>query len=281
MIEIYLLEQLAAVAACGSLSSAAQQLNITQPALTRSIRKLEGLFGFPLFTHMGNRIEINEEGKLAAAYAERILRLEKEMAERVRQQEKQKRLITIESCAPAPLTAIQRILLRRFPDVPLQSQMLAEEAQIIRDLDEGACQIAVLSRPLSESGYAAEKLFTEHLFLSVMPAHPAAAVKSVSFAGIDGETFLIQENLGIWGPLVRRSLPSSRFIQQKNPSDLDTLREHSSLPAFSTDTARRLYHPAETRRIEVPIIDDAAYITFYAVCRRRDAQRFGSLALSE
>jgi DNA-binding transcriptional LysR family regulator len=270
LIEIYLLEQLDAVASCGTLSRAAVELNITQPALTRSIRKLEDAFGFPLFSHKGNRIEINEEGKLAAQYARRILQMEKEMIHHVTRQERSRRMIVIESCAPAPLTWLQHRLTANLPDIPIQSQMFADEEQIVRDLDNGSCRIAVLTHSLQKQGYSSHKLFSEHLNLTVMPAHPASAMKSVRFEMIDGETFLIQENLGIWEKLVRRCLPSSRFIQQRDPNDLATLRERSSLPAFSTDVAKKLYGSRPSKRIEIPISDECAVITFYAVYRTDD-----------
>lgn len=272
MIELYLLEQLDAIASCGTLSRAATELNITQPALTRSIRKLEDTFGFPLFSHMGNRIEINEEGKLAAQYARRILQMEKEMMDQVTRQERSRRMISVESCAPAPLTWLQQRLTSNLPDVPLQSQMLSDEEQILSDLENGSCRIAVLTHPLQKPEYRSHRLFTEHLYLTVMPAHPAAVMKSVRFDLINGETFLIQDNLGIWGTLVRRCLPSSRFIQQSDPNDLATLRERSSLPAFSTDVAKKLYGDPPSKRIEIPISDESAVMTFYAVYRKTDRQ---------
>ena len=40
MIEIYLLEQLEAFARCGTLSAAAEELHLSQPALTRSMMSL-------------------------------------------------------------------------------------------------------------------------------------------------------------------------------------------------------------------------------------------------
>ena len=43
MIEIYLLEQLAAVAKDGTLSAAAEHLHLAQPSLSRSMQKLEDL----------------------------------------------------------------------------------------------------------------------------------------------------------------------------------------------------------------------------------------------
>ena len=49
MIEIYLLEQLAAVAKYGTLSAAAEHLPLAQPSLSRSMQKLEDLLGVTLF----------------------------------------------------------------------------------------------------------------------------------------------------------------------------------------------------------------------------------------
>ena len=41
MIEIHLLEQLVTFAQCGTLSAASEKLHTSQPALTRSMKKLE------------------------------------------------------------------------------------------------------------------------------------------------------------------------------------------------------------------------------------------------
>ena len=49
MIEIYLLEQLVALAEYGTLSEATEHIHLTQPTLTRSMQKLETQIGVPLF----------------------------------------------------------------------------------------------------------------------------------------------------------------------------------------------------------------------------------------
>ena len=56
MIENYLLEQFVAVAKCGTLMKAAEELHITQPSLTRSMRKLEEEFGVSLFHRENSKI---------------------------------------------------------------------------------------------------------------------------------------------------------------------------------------------------------------------------------
>ncbi|MBQ3692735.1 MAG: LysR family transcriptional regulator [Clostridia bacterium] len=50
MIEIYLLEQLLAVRECGTLSDAAEKLNIAQPSVSRAMKKLEGELVLALFS---------------------------------------------------------------------------------------------------------------------------------------------------------------------------------------------------------------------------------------
>ena len=52
MIEIYLLEQLEAFARCGTLSAAAEELHLSQPALTRSMKKLEQLISWTAIIHL-------------------------------------------------------------------------------------------------------------------------------------------------------------------------------------------------------------------------------------
>ena len=57
MFELYQLEQLVAVAECGTLSNAAEQLHISQPALSRSMQRLEAELQVTLFIR--KKIKLN------------------------------------------------------------------------------------------------------------------------------------------------------------------------------------------------------------------------------
>ena len=84
MIDTYLLEQLTAVYECGTLSAASEKLHLTQPTLTRSMQKLEDIFGVKLFERTKNRVHLNENGRLAAECARQIMMQEQDMVNRVR-----------------------------------------------------------------------------------------------------------------------------------------------------------------------------------------------------
>ena len=71
-----------AVAEQGTVSKAAQVLNITQPALSRQIASLEHEFGFALFERCGRRVQLTPRGEQLLADCRSILACATSLAER-------------------------------------------------------------------------------------------------------------------------------------------------------------------------------------------------------
>lgn len=67
------LQQLVTVARCGSFSRAAEDLHISQPALSRSIATIERLCGFPIFNRIGHGVTPTAAGAQVLAQAEPLL----------------------------------------------------------------------------------------------------------------------------------------------------------------------------------------------------------------
>ena len=104
LIESYLLEQFEAVARCGTLLKASEELHISQPSLSRSMKKLEEELGVSLFKRENSKISLNETaGKLAADYARRALEANREMVERVWAFDRSQRTVTLTSKIFNPL----------------------------------------------------------------------------------------------------------------------------------------------------------------------------------
>lgn len=70
--EAPLLRHFLAIAAEGSISAAAQRLAISQPALTKSLRKLENHFGAPLFERLPRGVSLTPFGETLLPHARRI-----------------------------------------------------------------------------------------------------------------------------------------------------------------------------------------------------------------
>ena len=102
MIEMNLLETLAAFDTYGTLSASSIHLHISQPALSRSMQKLEEELGVKLFERTKNRMALNSTGKLAASYARTILNMEKEMTTAVISHNRSLHTISVGYCAPSP-----------------------------------------------------------------------------------------------------------------------------------------------------------------------------------
>src|SRR6185312_14980930 len=67
------LEAVLALAEYGSFVAAAARLRISQPALTRSLKRLETALGVRLFDRSTRRVQITAAGREFAAVAERML----------------------------------------------------------------------------------------------------------------------------------------------------------------------------------------------------------------
>lgn len=71
------------VARTGHLTQAAQQLHVSQSALSSQIRQLEDRLGEPLFERSGRRLVLTERGQLVLSYAENIFGLGRELLGRL------------------------------------------------------------------------------------------------------------------------------------------------------------------------------------------------------
>lgn len=84
MLDTYQLQVLMAVIETGSYTAAAQRLHMTQPAVSRHIRLLQGQLGVSLFRRVGRRVVPSLAGERLAAIARQVLaltrRVEEEMA---------------------------------------------------------------------------------------------------------------------------------------------------------------------------------------------------------
>ena len=209
--ELEQLRQLDAIAREGTMSAAARALHLSQPALSRSLARLEAELDQPLFDRPGRRLVLNDAGRVALEHARQILRDERAMRVAVDDVARRTRALGVGTVAPAPLWRLTALMIERFPGLVLTSQTLAE-AQVESGIHDGELDLGIALRPAASSGVRSSRLMAENLSVALPVGHALADRSSVSAAELDGETFLLFEGIGFWRELCDQHFPHSQFV---------------------------------------------------------------------
>lgn len=262
--ELEQLRQLDAIEREGTMSAAARALHVSQPALSRSVQRLEAELGAELFDRTGRHVALNEAGRAAVEWARQILRDERLMRDAVDAAVRRSRTLRVATVAPVPLWRLTSLMVERFPRETLTSETL-EEGMVERGVSDGTFDLGIVTgRPALPLLRSCE-MMRENLSVTLPPSHSLAARRSVGVAELDGNAFLIISDIGFWRGRVDASLPHATFVEQRDREVFARLVRSTPLCAFTTD-APFLGDPIPGRAV-VPIDDPMAHAVFYLVAR--------------
>ena len=180
-----------AVAKAGNLTQAAATLGLSQPALSRSIQKLEKTVGSPLFERQPRGVKLTEIGEFFMVRASQLRDLVDdifaELAEASNQI--QIRLAAIPTIAPYLLPTVLSQFRRRHPDIKIQVQEDTTQ-NIIQLCKDGDIDLALVALPIKEKYLETEKLFEEELILVFPKGHALASKKFVKLVDIQQYQFI-------------------------------------------------------------------------------------------
>lgn len=274
MIELYELRQLEAFAKTGTLSEAAEVLHLSQPALSRNMKKLEEELGISLFERRKNKLELNKNGEYALELARKLLDDADSFITRVRDFDRRSRTITLGICAPAPVWILAPLIANLFPDMSLQTEM-DQEDRLLKDLQNNVYQLVVTHEKPDEKQFFFKECGTESLLFGLPQDHKYARRKNLSFSEMNGENMLLMPDIGFWD-FVKERMPDSRFLTQSDRFSFNELIRASSLPFFATELGNR-YQKTPPGRTYVPVSDADASVTYYLVCKAEHEKEFHTL----
>lgn len=276
MFELNQLEQLVTIAKEGTISKAADILLISQPALTRSIQRLEDELGLKLFDRKKNKIILNDNGKLAVEYAKKVLDEAKKMTDNLQAFDRSHHTISIGSCAPAPIWGLSYILKKLYPEMKITDDIYNHDEELLEGLQNNQYSIIILNHSVDHNQLICEKLFEENLYLSVPPAHPLALLRSISFEDLNGESVLLLSRIGFWNEVCLQNIPDSHLLIQDDESVFNELTKASALPNFRTDiTIQR--NEGKENRVYIPFTDEQAHAQYYYVYKKKDKKLFADI----
>ena len=265
--ELEQLRQLEAIARKGTLLSAAEELHISQSALSRSLRRLEDDLGQPLFDRTRNAMHINEAGRLALDHARLILAEERRLRDDFDALAKRARTLRVASVAPAPTWRLSSLVLEQYPTTILEPDIQGED-EVDQRLLNGTCDLAVTVHERPVPTVSSVVFMTEDLYANVPRGHVLYNRDSLTFAELDGLTFLVYGGIGFWHGVHQRMLPFAQFVTQPDRTIFLQQVRTSDLVTFTTNAPENTSgHPS---RKAIPITDPEAHATFW-LCMRNDA----------
>lgn len=272
MTETYLLEQLVAVRKHKTLIEAAEILNISQPALSKSMKKLEEQMEIPLFIRSNRKIELNETGKFFADRAAEFLSQGEAMLDQVYSYDRNLRNISVGSCAPIPFWELTPILSSLFPKMSVTTQTDAND-RLLKGLLHNQYQLIVTSYEPEDSNLHTMKFRTETLSLSVPNSHPFYERSSVAPSDLNGQFLIVFNDIGIWDDWINDNFPG---IHLMTISDADALKDAIGLGAalsFVSDYVVNMgYHNREQKII--PLDMENKSISYYLVCKKQEFTKY-------
>lgn len=189
------LKALDMIARLGSVSRAAEELNLTQPAVSLQIRLLDEAVGAPLLQRVGRGVQLTAAGEIVARYAREILQLWTEASDEVGALRGELggtlrigAITTAEYLIPPLLVKFTATR----PEVKIYFKV-GNRDDIIRMLAIHEIDLAVMgSAPRELRTNAAE--FAKHPMVFVAaPGHPLTQRKRVSLKDLESANLLVRE----------------------------------------------------------------------------------------
>jgi LysR family hydrogen peroxide-inducible transcriptional activator len=171
---------------------AAEELGVSQPALSRAIGNLEAELGQPLFERQGRRVALTDAGRLLQSRAQQVVALLEDAKNEITDDGESGRLriAAIPTIAPYFLPGVLREFSR---DHPRASVLIQEDVteNALRKCAQGEVDAVILALPVPARNMEVEELFEEELILVLPAEHPLARKRTILLKDIEPYPFVL------------------------------------------------------------------------------------------
>ena len=187
------LEVFYAIMSTGAVTAAARRLNVTQPAISNTLRHMEQQLGFALFERKGGRLHPTPEATdLMPDVNEIFERLDR--LDRVVQDMRDGKaghliIATTPTLVNVLIPRAVAVLRDRNPDLRISVLSLPTALAVDR-IARREADIGLIYAPADNPGVDAEDLITTEIALAVPKTHPMAARSDINIADVADQTFI-------------------------------------------------------------------------------------------
>lgn len=179
-----------------SLSDAAAELNITQPAVTKGIKRLQEYYEIRFVERVGKRLELTKAGRALYDMADNIFTMEKVAEECIRsfqvEQGQQIRIHTSESFGAYYLPAIIHQFKTVNPDISVKVDILPT-GKVVETTIALQSDIGFISYPVNHNKLILQEVLEEKLLIIVSPGHRLDAKTTLTPHDLEGEAMIMHE----------------------------------------------------------------------------------------
>jgi DNA-binding transcriptional LysR family regulator len=185
------------VARLEHVTRAAEELRVAQPALSKTIARLEAELEVPLFERRGRRVALSACGRAFLRHVDHVfMALEDGRQELADLASLARGTVTIAATTLHLLADLLSAFRDRYPEVNFRLSQ-ASTAEMQTWLVSGEIDLCLASAPIAGPALRAVALFTEDILLAVPPRHRLAGRGCIPLGEVAAEPF-ISAKRGYW-----------------------------------------------------------------------------------
>ena len=175
-----------------SFTRASEELGISQPALSRSIQKLEEEFGVPVLVRKSKSVELTDAGTTLKNRAEQILSIVDDTKAEICDDGKTGRIRigAIPTVAPYFLPRFLKTFARAFPEATVEIHEDTTK-NLLHYCAQGDVDAAILALPVNDKYLETQELFEEELLLALPADHELTQKAAIRLCDIESTPFVI------------------------------------------------------------------------------------------
>lgn len=184
-----------AVARLGSISRAAAEVHLTQPAVSMQVKQLEDQLGLQLVEQIGKRMCLTEAGHELRAHAGRIAGQVVDLRaamEQFRDVDRGFIRLSVVSTANYFLPRLIAEFSESHPGVRISLQVANRES-VLEALAENRTDLAITGQPPETANITSQYFMDNPLVVIAAPSHPLVKLDCVRLKQLETETLVLRE----------------------------------------------------------------------------------------
>lgn len=185
-----------AVARHLSFTRAAEELHLTQPAVSMQIKQLESMVELPLFEQIGKKVFLARAGEIMLEHSRTILDQLKEAAEEMESLkgvEGGHLVVCIASTVNYFATRLLSVFFQQHPNVRL-SLDVTNRKELLKRLEANEPDLVLMGKPPRDLDVEAEAFMDNPLIIIAPPNHPLRGKRKIPLRKMEQETFVMRES---------------------------------------------------------------------------------------